>query len=316
MIDQRAIDQTVFQPTNIAPHLSPSTVLDHLQFRSCETAILPLLIEPNVFVEYLHHPKILIIDLSQSQTFARAHVPGAFHLPYTRLIQGQPPAAGLLPELAQLETLLNDLGLSEDKHVVVYDDEGGGWAGRLIWTLDMLGHQHYSYLNGGIHAWLAEDLIVSKEITEPTPLETKRHFTLHPEFQVDAKWIIEHLNDREMVIWDARSHAEYLGTRVYAERGGHIPYARNYDWVLAMDRQRGLRLRELAVIEKELAELGITGDKIIVTHCQTHHRSGLTYMIAKLLGWNRVKAYPGSLSEWGNHQDFPVETGEAPSRSE
>jgi len=56
-----------------------------------------------------------------------------------------------------------------------------------------------------------------------------------------------------------------------------------------------------------LAELGIAGDKTIVTHCQTHHRSGFTYLVGKLLGFPRLKAYPGSWSEWGNTLDTPIE---------
>ena len=275
--------------------------------KSCETALLPLLIEPKMLSEHLKNPNILIFDLSQSQTFARAHVPGAIHLPYTRLIHGQPPAAGLLPPIQQLETLFSDLGLSEEKHVIAYDDEGGGWAGRLIWTLDVLGHKNYSYLNGGIHAWLGDDLLTSKEITVPTPLETMRSFTLHAEYMVEAQWLNEHLDDSNLVIWDARSQAEFLGLRVYAERGGHIPGAKNYDWVLAMDRHHGLRLRDLHLIEAELAAIGIKGDKTVVTHCQTHHRSGLTYLIGKILGWPHIKAYPGSWSEWGNTSSLPVQ---------
>ena len=61
-------------------------------------------------------------------------------------------------------------------------------------------------------------------------------------------------------------------------------------------------------LARQLEALGITRDKQIVTHCQTHHRSGFTYLAAKILGYPRVKAYPGSWSEWGNHPDTPVES--------
>ena len=72
-----------------------------------------------------------------------------------------------------------------------------------------------------------------------------------------------------------------------------------------MDRAASLRIRK--DIKDVLNDLGLTTDKKIITHCQTHHRSGLTYLIGKSLGYD-IKAYPGSWSEWGNHPDTPVET--------
>ncbi len=88
-------------------------------------------------------------------------------------------------------------------------------------------------------------------------------------------------------------------------RGGHIPGAINFEWTAGMDRERQLRIRE--DLAAELERLGITRDKEIITHCQTHHRSGFTYLAAKALGYPRVKAYAGSWGEWGNHPDTPIE---------
>ena len=72
-----------------------------------------------------------------------------------------------------------------------------------------------------------------------------------------------------------------------------------------MDPQKNFRIREN--LEDELHALGITPDKEIITHCHTHHRSGFTYLVAKQLGFSRVRAYDGSWSEWGNRPDTPVE---------
>lgn len=90
-------------------------------------------------------------------------------------------------------------------------------------------------------------------------------------------------------------------------RAGHIPGAINYEWTQAMDPGRHYRLKPLNKLKSELAALGITADKKIITHCQSHHRSGLTYLVAKLLGFSDVKAYPGSWCEWGNRDDTPIE---------
>jgi len=72
-----------------------------------------------------------------------------------------------------------------------------------------------------------------------------------------------------------------------------------------MDRQNGLRIRNHSDIKQELAELGFHGDKPIVTHCQSHHRSSFTWMLGTILGYP-IKAYPGSWSEWGNDPDTPI----------
>lgn len=109
----------------------------------------------------------------------------------------------------------------------------------------------------------------------------------------------------DLVIWDARSAAEYDGEKLLAAKGGHIPDAVNFEWTAGMDSEHGLRIR--SDIADCLEKLGITKDKEVITHCQSHHRSGFTYLVAKALGYPRVKAYAGSWSEWGNHPNTVVE---------
>ena len=108
-------------------------------------------------------------------------------------------------------------------------------------------------------------------------------------------------------IWDARSPKEYRGETINAAKGGHIPGALNYEWTQAMDQSQNLRLKPLEQILKELQALGMSADKDTVTHCQSHHRSGLTYLLAKLLNFKSIKAYAGSWGEWGNRLDTPIE---------
>src|SRR5690606_6801670 len=96
--------------------------------------------------------------------YAEGHLPGARFVDPKSTQLGQPPAPGLLPEKARLGALFGALGHRPDAGYVVYDDEGGGWAGRFIWLLAVVGHHRYHYLTGGLHAWLAEQRSLSLDV--------------------------------------------------------------------------------------------------------------------------------------------------------
>lgn len=184
---------------------------------------------------------------------------------------------------------------------MVYDDEGGGWAGRFIWLLDVIGHTRYHYLNGGIQAWPADKL--STEVPAPSTAPVHLHLDTAP--TATREYLQSRLGADDLVIWDARAPQEFNGEKVLSAKGGHIPGAVNFEWTAGMDLNDHLRIRK--DIAEVLQSLGITPDKEVVTHCQSHRRSGFTYLVAKALGYPRVKAYAGSWSEWGNHPDTPVE---------
>jgi thiosulfate/3-mercaptopyruvate sulfurtransferase len=266
-------------------------------------ADLPLLIEPVQLASRLNAPGVILVDLTNAQRYAEGHIPGARFVEPKRTQFGQPPAPGLLPSKEQLEQLFSELGHHPDATYVVYDDEGGGWAGRFIWMLDMIGHTRYHFLNGGLIAWLEDIGTLSTEI--PPVAQQSLSLTMHETPNATREYILSRLGAEDLVIWDARSPEEYRGEKVQAQKAGHIPGAVNFEWTAGMDPQRGMRMR--SDLQQQLTALGITPDKEIITHCQTHRRSGFTYVAAKVLGYPRIKAYAGSWGEWGNHPDTPVE---------
>ena len=266
------------------------------------TQSLPLIVEPEQLAAQLEREDLLIVDLSSPQNYASGHIPGAVHLPFQALMAGIPPAPGKLPDQARLAEIFRALGLRPEHHVVALDDEGGGWAGRFLWTLEVIGHRNYSYLNGGLHAWRGEGLPLSTEPAVPTPSDID--ITIDPNAMMEAEQIQQQLGDPEFRVWDARSPQEYSGEKVLALKGGHIPGAINCEWTQLMDPSRNLRIRTDA--RELLAQLGLDNSHRIVTHCQSHHRSGFTWLVGKSLGFN-IRAYPGSWSEWGNLPDTPVE---------
>ncbi|MBU1332319.1 MAG: sulfurtransferase [Gammaproteobacteria bacterium] len=264
---------------------------------------LPLVIEPTELASRLDAPELILVDLTSTARYTAGHLPGARFVDPKRTQLGQPPAPGLLPAQADLEALFAELGHRDDAVYVVYDDEGGGWAGRFIWLLDVIGHAHYHYLDGGLHAWLEADLPLSQE--QPAAASGTLQLTLHEAPTATRSYLQSRLGATDLAIWDARGPLEYSGEKALAARAGHIPGAVNFEWTAGMDPSRALRMRQ--DLPAMLTSLGITPDKEVITHCQTHHRSGFTYLVAKALGYPRVKAYAGSWGEWGNHPDTPIE---------
>lgn len=266
---------------------------------------LPPLVEPAELEPLLSDPDLLVVDLSQPHTWQRLHIPGAVHINPIELVIGSGQASGKLPPLARLNALFSRIGYRPDQHIVAYDDEGGGWAGRFLWTLDVIGHSQHSLLNGGLHSWLKEGHPITTNVRAVE--STVANLTLHDGPIAERETILATLEDPTVKIWDARSREEYLGLRSGSLRSGHIPGAVNLDWLEVMDSDRNLRLLPLDVIRARLHQLGINDSDSIITHCQSHHRSALTYMVAKLLG-HRVNGYHGSWGEWGNDPGVPIES--------
>ncbi len=237
-------------------------------------------------------------------------LPKAVFLDLSLLLRSEPPAEGLLPDASQLSQALESIGFRRQRPVLAYDLEQGLAASRLIWTLHCAGITRASLLEGGLHAWVEEGLAVQSQrrIPRPSPgLDL-------PDPQASSCAIdLAELKSRVLgsappLLIDTRSAEEYSGADVRSARGGHIPQAVSWDWRRLLEDGLG-RLRAPAALCSELKALGLEDpEREIVTYCQTHHRAALTWLVLRHLGYNRVRGYAGSWSEWGNRDDTPIET--------
>lgn len=220
---------------------------------------LPLIIEPEKLESLLGARQLLVVDLTKPTSYAQLHIPGAVYLDYGQIISMRKPTMGLLPEPAVLEKCLSEIGIDDTIHVVAYDDEGGGKAGRLLWTLEVMGHTRFSLLNGGLHAWANEGHPIEQAPVTPSPKVFQSKPSDAP--VADATYIMRHLDDGALGLLDARTPDEFNGNKRFAERGGHIPGAVNMDWMLALDQQRNLRLKSSHELEEILDSLNISKDQ-------------------------------------------------------
>ncbi|MDB2416388.1 rhodanese-like domain-containing protein [Pseudomonadales bacterium] len=258
-------------------------------------------LEPDVVAD-LPEGDTLLVQITSRALYEQAHIPGSVLVEPSELVCGIPPATGKLPSLSEIESTLTRIGYQPDQKVIAFDDEGGGWAGRFFWTLDVIGHHDWAYLDGGLHAWHGAGLPLSQSPTQAEPGEAL-NLTINLDPIAEIADVMAALNDDAQVIWDVRSAEEYAGLRSGSARAGHIPGAVNLDWELLKDSGRQLRLEE--DLDGLAASLGLLDADQVITHCQTHHRSGLSYLVGRLLGLH-IRAYHGSWAEWGNDPDTPI----------
>ena len=275
---------------------------------------LPLLVEPQNLEPLLGNAMVLVVSVDSAHRYHERHIPRAVHLSYDTLVRRGKFALGLLPDVGALSQALSGIGLTPETHVVAYDDEGCGRSSRLLWTLGLVGHEHFSLLNGGLTAWA----------NEGHPLHVQPVDVVASDYTVsgigdaivDKTYLLAHYSDPSVVLLDCRSHNEFIGLQPLAKYSGHIPGAVNLDWSYTKSSHRHNRYKPMSKLQVVLDSLGITKDKEVIVYCQTGHRSSHTFMLLKILGYPNVKAYPGSWSEWGNCDDTPIIQIETPEESE
>lgn len=268
--------------------------------------LLPLVIDPTQLFSVINEENLIILDLSSQDNYVQQHISGAIWADASRLLCGTAPVANKLPNNQQLSQLFSDIGITHKSHVVVYDDQNGPLAGRFIWSMHCVGLKNVSFLNGHLPAWSAAGYPI--EQTKNSAVASSLTVSASSELIADKDYLLAHIKTTDISIWDARSHAEYTGERVVnAAKGGHIPGAHWLEWTDTLAQQQPPLLASPEALMEMIINAGIDPDKTVITHCQTHRRSGLTYIAALHAGLSKVKCYDGSWFEWGNAEDTPVE---------
>ena len=250
----------------------------------------------------------LVLDLRPAEAFAAGHIPGAVHLDLWGVSLVDTDPAPLKAFMWIIEHLLAARGVSNDRTVVVYDDQSGIRAARAFWFLEYFGHPDARVLDGGFFAWTDGKLPVSREAMTPVATEWKGT----PTADRIATWrdVHQRLGRPDTVLLDTRSDGEYDGTTVRAARGGAIPGAVHIEWTRNLDGSGAFR--PAAELEEMYRAAGVTPDREIVTYCQGGYRAAHSYLALRLLGFPRVRPYTGSWKEWGDREDLPIVTPRHP----
>ena len=267
-------------------------------------------IDATTLASIRHQPNLKIIDVRRIDQCPDGHIPGAIMFDVS-ILTSQDGDFELKPE--KLSAIFGSLGILPGDFVVAYDDDTGVDAARLLWTLHSAGHKRYALLDGGFGSWDDAELDVEAHPAHPvgSSIEASQKsfypITALNDSIANQDLILKSLGDPDTIIIDTRSAPEYLGVDKRAKRGGHIPGAIHFDWEESVDRINGGILRNPETLLEKLVQIGVTSSKSIIVYCQTNRRSSHTFVVLKWLGFNNVKAYPGSWAEWGNNEHTPYE---------
>ncbi|MGQ0793513.1 MAG: sulfurtransferase [Deltaproteobacteria bacterium] len=214
----------------------------------------------------------------------------------------------------KFEKLLSDKGISNEDAVVFYGDKSNWWACYAFWTFKLYGHEKCLIMNGGRHKWIEEKRPLTREIPS-YPKTSYRVSRIDESIRAYRDDVLAHIQSGGRLI-DVRSNKEYTGELLHMEaypqegalRGGHIPGAKNVPWAWAAKEDGTFKSAEelRAIYEGEQGGLNPSDD--VVAYCRIGERSSHTwFVLTYLLGYDKVRNYDGSWTEWGNLVKAPIE---------
>ncbi len=272
--------------------------------------------------ERLGRPGLVVVESDEDVLlYETGHIPGAVKVDWHTELND--PVVRDYVDGEGFAELMSRKGISREDTVVIYGDKNNWWAAYALWVFSLFGHEDVRLLDGGRDKWIAEGRPITTEAPSRRPTDypvVERDDRLLRAYKED---VLAHLGKP---LIDVRSPEEYDGTRTsapaYPEEGalraGHIPTARSVPWARAVADDGGFKTRaELDAIYRD--EVGLQEGEPIVAYCRIGERSSHTWFVLKhLLGFEDVRNYDGSWTEWGSAVRVPIATGpepgEAPAR--
>jgi thiosulfate/3-mercaptopyruvate sulfurtransferase len=243
--------------------------------------------------------------------YEQGHLPGAVGWNWKDELQRRPVRD--IPTAQEWRALLARSGIGNDTTVVLYGDNNNWFAAYAYWLFKLYGHDDVRLMNGGRAKWLAE----GRELTQDEPGYAQTAYQTHPadtSLRVFREEVLAGLGRDAHALVDVRSPGEYSGELLApenlpqegAQRGGHIPGARNIPWGTAVSGDS--TFKPAAELRRIYGEAGVTPERDVVAYCRIGERSAHTWFVLhELLGYPRVRNYDGSWTEWGSLIAAPIE---------
>jgi thiosulfate/3-mercaptopyruvate sulfurtransferase len=274
----------------------------------------PVLVTTDWLAAHLNDAGIVVAEVDENpDLYDEGHIPAAVKLHWRDDLQD--PVERDVVDRETFERLLGERGIGNDTAVILYGDKNNWFAAYAYWYLKVYGHADVRILDGGRQKWIDEARELTTDLPSPEP---KAYSAQERDESIRAyrDQVREWLGDAERALVDVRSPGEYSGDLIAppgyeqegAQRGGHIPTAASIPWASAVQDDGTFKSAE------DLKELygvkGVTPDKEVTAYCRIGERSAHTWFVLReLLGYDRVRNYDGSWTEWGNLVDVPIEKG-------
>ena len=261
--------------------------------------------------EHLGDDGLVVLESDEDVLlYDTGHVPGALKLDWHTDLND--PLTRDYVDGERFAQVMGERGIDRGTTVVIYGDKSNWWAAYALWVMTLFGHEDVRLLDGGRAAWIAEGRELTTEVPQVEPVDYPAVERDDSQVRAFREDVLAHLGGP---LVDVRSPGEYSGELLHmpdypqegAMRGGHIPGARSVPWARAANEDGTFKAREeLEAIY--LAEQGLDPAEETVAYCRIGERSSHTwFVLTHLLGFEKVRNYDGSWTEWGNAVGVPVE---------